>query len=174
MNTYKIKLVGWLLVFPFFLGPLTISAYYTTNQAALKLTENTAIYTVTYKFGVGDRELYMPIMAAEDTAQTKTDYTALFSIVDEDDKPAVPSISNAIVLTSSKDVTIKDNQYYLKPNKTATFTLIALVTFKDNPQRDLSLLVTHLPFTMIVDGETFPNQLNPSELSHYRTPEIAW
>jgi hypothetical protein len=35
-----------------------------------------------------------------------------------------------------------------------------------------SLQVTSLPFTMIENGVSYPNELNVTELDHYKTPAV--
>jgi hypothetical protein len=167
------KLALGLFVFSFLL-PLASEAYFTTAQSATRLTDDTMLYTVTYRFGFLNRELYMPIMAKRADGEAVKQYQAEYAILDEDDRAVTTGSSNAIVLTGDEDVTIKDGQYYLKAGKAAEFTLVALLTLPKTAQQDadLSLLVTHLPFTTVMAGTPLHAQLNPSELQYYRTPEI--
>lgn len=172
MNTLKFKL--FVVVFAFFMLPDITMAYFTTNQTATQLTNDTILYTITYKFGFSGRELYMPIGAIRDNNSTSSSPYLEYTILD-DDTPVEIGTSAGLVFSSDKDVQIKDNQYYLAPNRAAEFTLVTFLKIpeeKQNKGLDLSLLVTRLPFTMVKDGKVIPAYLNPSELQYYRTPKI--
>lgn len=175
MNTHKLKLAGWLLVFSFCL-PLTTFAYTTTNQTATRITNDTVLYTITYRFGFLNRDLYMPIIASRATPTEKTSPLAAFSVVDKENAVVTTGTVNGIVLTSNTTVEIKDNQYFLPAGQAADFTLVALANIPHTAEtqgKELSLLVTHLPFTMITsDKKHIAAQLNPSELQYYRTPGV--
>lgn len=171
MNSRKLKLFGVFTALSL-LAPATSEAYFTTNQSAYKLTDTTALYTVTYKFGFAERGLYMPIMAERDNSDETAQYQAKYQILDQADEVITTGMSNGLVLTSSPDVDIKDGQYYLEPGESASFTLIALLTLNKAAVSETALLVSHLPFTMEIDDKLVPNQLNPSELQYYRTPSV--
>lgn len=174
MNTHKMKVTGLLFALFILLLPADSKAYFTTAQSATKLTDDTILYTITYQFGFADRELYMPIMTKRTDGAEAKQYLAEYSILDSSDVVMNTGISNALVLTSSTAVEIKDGQYYLEPGEAASFTLFALLTIPAEQQTNekYSLLMTQLPFTMIKDDKTTMSHLNPSELQYYRTPEV--
>jgi hypothetical protein len=173
MKIDKFKLLV-LLAFFSFLSPAITEAYFTTAQSATKLTDDTILFTVSYRFGFSDRELYMPIMAIRDTIGSTTQNTARYTILDKNDQALRGGTSNAIVLTDLAKAEIRDDQYYLEPGEVATFTLVALLTIpaEEQPNEKWSLLMSHLPFTTIKDGKALFQHLNPSELQYYRTPEV--
>lgn len=177
MNTHKLKLAGWLLVFSFSL-PLTADAYTTTSQTAVRITDDTVLYTITYRFGFLNRDLYMPIIAKRGVQIEDKSPLAGFSVVDKKDAVIAAGTVNGIVLTSSKDVEMKENQYFLPAGKVAEFTLVTLATIPlsaETSGKELSLLVTHLPFIMVTpEGQHVQARLNPSELQYYRTPNLRW
>lgn len=176
MNIHKMKVAGLLFAFFILLLPADSKAYFTTAQSATKLTEDTIMYTISYDFGFADRELYMPIMAKRTNDSEPKQYLAEYSILNGDDEVVTAGVSNALVLTKSKDVEVKNGQYYLEPGENATFTLVAFLTIPKEQQvsEKLSLLMTQLPFTMIKNDDSVVNaHLNPSELQYYRTPEVS-
>ena len=173
------------------LVPATSEAYLTTNQTATDLGNKQVLFTVTYKFGFLNREVYMPILAKrnKDFADTgtnagysillngKTDAKATSSTMTNADASftlnysVLPGKAQAIVLS---DTEIKDGRYYLPKGKSAEFTLIALVDMSKSASTDeLSLLMTSLPFTMIDKGKALEARLNPSELQYYKTPAVS-
>jgi hypothetical protein len=176
MNMNKMKLqIGALMMLA--LLPNTSLAYFTTAQSATRITTDTILYTVSYKFGFTSRELYMPIIAKRGVEAPTTSPLAGYQIMNDDETVVTTGLSNSIVLTRSKDVKIKNNQYYLPKGKAAEFTLVTLLTIPSEQQTNdlnLSLLVTNLPFTMVQDGASIPTHLNPSELQYYRTPAISF
>lgn len=170
MKTHKMKLVAWLFVLALFI-PQSSQAYFTTAQSATKLSADTFLFTISYKFGFQNRGLYMPIMAVRDNDATSSPTRAEYAIL-QDGAVISAGLSNAIVLTNDSAVVIKDGQYYLPPGKTATYTLVTLLTIPQTEQDQLSLLMTHLPFTFLIDGAKSNLQLNPTELQYYRTPAV--
>jgi len=175
MNIHKLKLAGCLLVFSFCL-PFTTDAYFTTNQTATRITDDTVLYTITYRFGFLNRDLYMPIVAKRGVQIEEKSPLAGFSVVDKEDVLVTNGTVNGIVLTSSKDIEIKDNQYFLPAGKVAEFTLVSLATIPRSTEtagKELSLSVTHLPFVMVTpEGQRVQARLTANELQHYRTPSI--
>lgn len=174
MNTQKLKLAVWLFVFSFAM-PLSTHAYFTTNQTATKLSENAALFTVSYQFGFADRDLTMPITATRHLTDAGT-FSLGYELLD-DGEPESISISHAVVLASGAGVSIKEGKYVVSAGSSATFTLVVLAILSDEQLRanpDVALQVTKLPFvsTRLSDGHSIPGQLNSSELARYRTPEL--
>ncbi len=172
MNTHKMKLVLGLFVFSFLITPAAAEAYFTTAQSATKITADTTLFTVTYKFGFLNRELYMPIVTERGLQATSTKFSVGYDLLSEDDEVLNIGSMAAIVLADDEDIQIKNGQYYLPQGKSAEFTFIALVTTPAGETTDASLLITHLPFIMVKAGEEVPARLNPSEMQYYRTPEV--
>lgn len=186
----KLYITVTAFLFVAFLTPSVSQAYLTTAQSAVDLGNNTVLFTVTYKFGFLNREVYMPIAAKRNKEFTDkgTDagYSILFngqneaqattSKLNNDDVSVslnysiLPGKARAIVLSNAE---IKEGRYYLPKGKSGTFTLVALVDMsKSENKDDISLLMTSLPFTMIDDKKRIEAKLNPSELQYYITPEI--
>lgn len=173
------------------IAPISTEAYFTTKQTATDLGNNQVLFTVTYKFGSLNRELYMPILAKRNKDFADTGTNAGYSILvngQTDAKATSSTLSNAdanfklnysvlpgkakaIILSDSN---IKDGRYYVPKGKSAEFTLIALVDMsKASSTENISLLMTSLPFTMVEKGKDFEARLNPSELQYYKTPTVS-
>ena len=169
MNMHKMKLAVGLFVLAV-LVPAPASAYLTTDQAAVKLGDSVGLFTVTYSFGHGDRDMLLPIMAVEE-AETAGQVGYVF--LDDDDEVLSEQSAVGIVLTGDETVTVENGQYRIPAGERAAFTLLVLLE-AGATQPDTSLLVSHLPFTMVIDGRSIENQLNDSELQYYRTPELSF
>lgn len=172
MNTNKMKLALGLFVFSCFIIPVSSEAYFSTTQTATKINEHTTLFTVTYKFGFLNRELYMPIIAERNLGTTSSRFSVGYTLLDTEEAIVNAGSATSIVLTTDEDVVIKDTRYYLPQGKSAEFTLVTLVTTPTEVTTDASLLVSHLPFIMVKEGEEIPARLNPSEMQYYRTPTV--
>lgn len=174
MNTKKLKqLVVSLLIFTFL--PFVSEAYFTTSQEAIKINESAALYSITYKFGFSDREVYMPIIALRGSSVPEEGLYAGYTLVNKDKEEITEGKMSGIILTSDKDVQIKNNQYFIPAGKSASFTLVALLSISEkNIDEEVSLLMSQLPFTMIDDDYVISAHLNPSELQYYRTPTLEF
>lgn len=172
MNTNKMKLVLGLFVFSCFIIPVSSEAYFSTAQTATKINERTTLFTVTYKFGFLNRELYMPIIAEQNLSTTSSKFAVGYTILDNQETVLETGSATSLVLTADEDVVIKGARYYLPQGKSAEFTLVTLVTTPTEVTTDASLLVSHLPFIMVKEGEEISARLNPSEMQYYRTPTV--
>lgn len=174
MKNYNFKLPAIIFILTLVL-PTSVSAYFTTNQTATKINEQTILFTVDYQFGFANRELYMPIGATRGEGDLKSPY--LNYVIKNRDEVITTGKTSALVFTKDEDVTIKNAQYHLNPGRSAVFTLVTLITIPDKDiidDLDVSNLVTHLPFTMVLKDETeVPARLNPSELQYYQTPAVS-
>lgn len=178
------------LLFVFSVPGIT-QAYSVTNTSAKDLGNGYALFTVTYKFGFLNREMYMPIVASRNTKYTDTGSNVGYSILINNETGAkastslmqngemsaslnysiLPGKSKAIILSEAE---IKDNHYYLPEGKSETFTLIALVDMNNVvTKNDISLQMTSLPYIMVDDKEQFQTRLTESELTAYKSPTVS-
>ena len=153
--------------------PQDTNAYETTEQTALRINDNTVLYTITYKFGFLNRETYMPIGVVRGLENSSSSSYVGYDILNQDQVYKEGKV-NALVLSSTK---IKDNQYYLPEGKAGYFTLVALVTVPNESlvkEEDLSLKINHLPFTMVKteSGKKTKVYLSSEELEDYVSPRI--
>lgn len=93
----------------------------------------------------------------------------------DDGETSTLGTKSSIVIAEGPGVAVTNGTYFIPAGTAAKLTLYTLVTLSEaeqNTNPDLSVHVTHLPFTMKFAGQTINAQLNPSELSHYQTPEL--
>ena len=171
---FKIKI---LLIALFALAalPQVTFAYFTTNQTATKLDADTFLFTVTYRFGLDDRDLRMPIVSKRGLTSALVPYVGY--VIQNDGKRTVEKgDAYSIVLSDAK---VLGNEYFVPAGKVNTFTLVTVLNLtpemieKADEESKLSLLMTHLPFTMTEEGKDIPARLNPSELQYYKTPALS-
>lgn len=173
MNTPKLKLYTGIICLALLI-PGFSEAYLTTNQSATRINSDTIIFTVSYKFGHGSRDLYMPIGAVRGiTTESNSPYLG-YTIKSGEDTTEAGQVAG-LVLTNDKNVVIKDAEYFIPAGESAEFTLFTIFNIPITEQEnlgDLSLLVSNLSFTMIDESNEIPARLNPSELQYYQTPAV--
>ncbi len=170
MNMKKTKIVLGLLALA--LLPQVSAAYEVTSESAVRLNDNTVLFSITYKFGFLNRDLYMPYQTAreESVFSDKVSY-GFYSEGALLETGAGP----AIVLTDDKDVEVLDGQYYLPRGKNAEFTLVGVLRLDETaPRNALSMHIGNLPFTMVNGDTKTPGRVLPEELNAYRTDSITF
>jgi hypothetical protein len=175
MITSKIKIATLALVL-MVLFPNASNAYFTTNQEAVWLSDNQALFTISYQFGFLNRELFMPIGAERSVGPAdKTPYIG-YELLLNGEKTNLGKTAG-LVLSTDEDVVYQSAEYYTPEGRSAIYTLYVIADFSDTTlpsDAKLSLSLTHLPFTMITrEKETVSAYLNPTELIKYRTPDIT-
>lgn len=144
--------------------PSVSQAYFTANQEAFTLDSTVAYYTVSFKFGHEDHDVYIPINTFRDIKATNTALT--YKIYDTN-KESVDGTGVAIVLSNARVV---DGMYKVSAGRQETFTLFASFTpEKIETDGEYRLEVTSLPFRF---DESQQLRLNPSELQYYTTKYI--
>lgn len=171
--------------------PTTTHGYSVTNSTATDLGNGHALFTVTYKFGFLNREMYMPIKATRNTKFTDKGEDVRYSVLFNGETKAVattskindnnqsyglnysllPGKAKGIVVSSAE---IKNNRYYLPEGRSATFTLVAIVDMNNSQiKENISLQITSLPFILKDGQELKTARLNSSELASYKTEEVT-
>lgn len=169
MNTNKIKLalcaLCGVLLFPSLAG-----AYEVTESNAVKLSDDTVLFSITYKFGFLNRESLYPIRAQQGEADSPR--TLDFQVRSAGEIVSTPV--SAVVLTEDPDVSVRDGMYHLDEGENAEFTLIGLLRLTDDtPRSALELTIERLPYVTINDNTTATGEVRASELPDYRTPQIT-
>lgn len=156
------------------MAPSSAFAYFTTSQTALRLNNETILYTVTYRFGTEKYDMLLPIAALRKGVSTQSTDHLEYSLLSGDKEVMAEGKSNAFVLSNAE---IKDNQYFIPKGESRVLMLVALVNLPNENQNNvnkLSLQVSALPFVLNDGKKAFKNGLNPSELQYYITPEIKF
>jgi hypothetical protein len=166
-NNYLV--IGLLCLFIFFiLGTESTQAYFTTGQAAVAATDKTALYTIDYRFGNFNEDVYMPLFAMRDLPHGSESKSAGYELLENGDTPIGYGTAAGIIFS---DLEIKDDMYLLPAGEIADFTLFVIFTVaEDLAEADYAVHMQELPFYRGEDRE--PNKMNPSELQYYVTPEV--
>ncbi|MEL6804211.1 MAG: hypothetical protein AAFO91_10560 [Bacteroidota bacterium] len=148
---------------------MTSSAYFTTEQSAVRVSESVALYAITYSFGSPREDLFMPIGAERDKANGTAGATVGFEFLEDGRETTTDGTALGIVISDLE--TTEDTYYRIPEGSSGKMTLyVALFLDSEAPEADYALQVTDLPFYR---GETLSRQgLNVYELSHYVTDEI--
>lgn len=150
--------------------PFSSSAYTTSDQQAHRISERAAFFTITYRFGIPNRDFYLPIKAIRDLEAGSDEFAVGFEMLEDGKEPLQNGLANGIVLSNAKVV---GDSYFVPAGQSRTFTLFVLLTTDENePEKDYALHLHWLPFTGVVDGQELNQRLNPSELQYYITPEV--
>jgi hypothetical protein len=174
MKRIYLSALGLALTVILGLPQVTNAAYNTTAQSAQVAGPTTALFTISYAFGMANQAVYMPIMTTRGLV-AETDKTNSFRVgyqIERKDGTVVTTgTANALVLSS---MPISGTMYRIPAGQSTQLTLVALVTLPANtPFSDYRLHVTKLPF--IFSDANNPNDLeglNKYELSQYVTPAV--
>lgn len=151
--------------------PQSSLAYKTTEQSTLRINDNTILYTITYRFGFLNREVYMPIGAVRGLENGTTSPYVGYDILDNG-KAITAGKTSSLVLSKAN---IKNNQYFLPEGKAADFTLVTIVTLPEEMNeegKNTALKINHLPFVMVKDKQVGRTFLNEREMEPYITSVI--
>ncbi len=163
-----------IVLFVSFILPLSSYAYETTSQNAVRLNDNTILFTITARFSYMNHELRMPI-AVERKPETAAAFPNVgYELFTADGKPYTGGTVQAVVLSDSK---IIGTEYALPLSKPGYFTLVALVTLPPDvvateKGKEIHLRTTTQPFTLKKGNILTLSQLSDQQLSGYKTPAI--
>lgn len=172
--TYTIKhtlkptaLITFFLLSFFLFTTSETNAYFTTNQKAVTLKNNTGLFLIEYSFGMGKHEVHMPILAENTTTTSNTRVS--YQIIDDEDIVVSTGTTAGLVL-SNAPLASDTAQYVTPKGESKKFTLAVFFTPEQaNANKKYRLQVTHLPFNF---NGTQQLQLNPSELKYYTTKPL--
>lgn len=172
--TRNISLSGFALTILILCTPLTTFGYYTTDQTVTKVTDQTALYSVTYNFGLANRDVYLPITTQRNLAfaDTQDIQSVGYSFISSTN--GTPTDGTAVGLILS-DAPIVNNMYKIGAGHRANFTLFVVLTLDaDDPKAKYALQVDKLPFIVeSSDSSQEQRELNNYELSNYVTGKVG-
>jgi hypothetical protein len=151
----------------FFSCAAETNAYFTTNQTAIRIDDQHALFAITYKFGSDTEDMYLPALATQDKSGTSSNFDTLtYSFYENGDQVQTTGNSLGIIVSKASFV---DGMYKVEKGTAQSFTLVTLLTTeKSTFEEDYALQVTSLPFTL----GTLSQKLNPTELQYYVTKEV--
>jgi len=151
--------------------PHASEAYFTTNQAAIKLNQTTALFAIEYSFGLEKSDIYMPVLAVRNLTEENSRSTVGYSVREESETVTTEGTAAGIVLSKAP---IVDGMYKLEKGESHKMTLVVLyTTSSDAHEEDYALQMDWLPYNVDHNSGSLQElQLNPSELQYYVTKEV--
>lgn len=148
--------------------PQSTHAYKTTDQAAIRLSDTTTLYLISYEFGFLNRETNLPIAAFRDNLSDNK-AVVQFNVVDEAGNIDTKGTTYGLVVS---DRTILNNKYHLDEGRAGKFTLVVIRTNEAREIKPLAVAITNLPMVLVKDGVEKDFALAESELKPYITPFV--
>ena len=151
--------------------PHTSNAYFTQTQTESTLTPITALYTITYSFGLPNQDLYMPLTSERNGMHGESESTLGYTIRNGNEDVVTEGNTASFIYSTAE---IKNGMYFIPKGSVASFTLVTLFrTQEGTPTENYSMLVENLPFLVDIEASTLQvRDLNPSELQYYTTNAV--
>lgn len=151
--------------------PTTSQAYFSTGQTADAVTNNTALYSVTFYFGFADKDVYIPITTQRTTTNDITNRSVGYTFETREQGDPEAGVSAGIVIS---DADIVNGMYVVPAGHTKSFTLYTILTLDTNtPAEKYRMQVTNLPYTLVSDTKSQELGLGPTGLFAYRTKQVG-
>ena len=132
--------------------PHGAEAYFTTSQSALKLSENTALYTIEYVFGLEDHDLYMPVVAERGLSHGSDEKKLGYIFTEDTDAVQTQGTSAGLVLSSAPLI---DGMYKIAKGTAQKMMLFVILTADQSvTEEDFALQVQHLPYYVEKENES--------------------
>lgn len=148
-----------------FISATPASAYSTSEQTAVRLTDTHVLYTITYDIGFLNRGTYAPMIANTGRIANEISYEI------RDEAGVAKSVPSAGFILADNAV-VENNFYRLEYGKKSDFTLVVIATIPESETAH-SLKITKLPFILIdKDNTTRLSDFEPNTLGDYQTPAI--
>ncbi len=155
-----------LAAFLMLLSPSASEAYFTTGQTATMLNAQNAVFTISYKFGHDDKDMYLPATAIRTNSPLADGTTLTYGFYENGDYSKENGVAQAVILSKAP---IVNGMYKIAKGTVETFTLLALLSTETTElEADYALHVDVLPFMIEKENQ----HLNPSELQYYTTKEV--
>ncbi len=159
----------------FFIGCLTVGtlgftasvqAFTVTDQSVTRLTDDTVLFSVTYRFNFLNREARTSLLALP-TGTTMNVPAVQYSLVDAEGAVVAGVKSHSLVLS---EAAVRGNEYYLPEATPGFFRLISIVRLEPNFVAErLALQVDSIPLTLIAGDEVSSGRVPDEYLEPFRT-----
>lgn len=155
--------------------PHAASAHQTSAQSAVQLTDDTFMFTIDFRFGVLNRDVALPLLAARMPSVVEDMAALQYQLVDSNGEVVEGGQTSSIVI--GDESLVSDYQYVLPANNPSQFTLLSIV--KLTPAQvtaggDLSMKLNYLPYFLEDDGEYGLASIPTSLLGDHQTPFVSW
>ena len=123
-NIFTVALLGFII-----LSPAVSQAYEVTDRQVTRLSDTLTMYTLEFKFGFLNADMWMPMAASKTIKEGNT--------------------TSSVVLSSAE---IEDKKYFVPMRKNGTFTLLVIEEHEVGKSKG-SVSVDTLPITIQEKGE---------------------
>jgi len=149
--------------------PASSYAYQATAATAVKLSDDTLLFTITSRFSYMNYSLRLPLLAKREGELGKAFPAVGYALYTETGELYTEGEATAIVLSSAELV---GAEYVTPLNKAGSFTLLSILKLpKALPEgTTLYMRTTTQPYTLMKDGVLRPGQLDQGQLSTHKTP----
>ena len=158
----------FLLAFTLLL-PLTSSAYTSTKQTAIQLSEQRSVYMIEFAFGTRFNDFYIPIRAVKDVPYNSERDVLGYSVIADRTRIAQEVETRSMVISNLEVV---DNTFYRIPaGQSGVLTLVTeVVVPTDIPDSEYLVQVNSLPHYVGEDRDR--RTVNSVELRNFISPGI--
>ena len=152
----------------FLLVPASTSAYTSTAQHAIQISDTQALYTVEFGFSTRENDFFIPIQAVANVPYGSDRDVVGFSVIEDRAGVATDVTTHSIILS---DAEVVDGMYRIPAGETQLFTLVTFVTVpSDRPDAEYLIQVTSLPHYVGIDRER--RFVNDVELRSFISPGV--
>jgi len=144
-------------------NPHSVAAFDVGTTSAQRLTPEYTLFTISYRFGFLNRELFMPIHTERNPSGRGT--SVGYTIRTANGTPYTSGETAAIVLASSS---LREHRYYTPPGRNTDFTLAVIVKDSSLPAGSY-LTIDQLPFTLKDGALTVQAAVSPEQRAAYRS-----
>ena len=170
MQNILIRSAGiWGLGLLLFAAPFFASAYTSTNQTVIQLSEQRALFLIEFAFGTRFNDFYIPIQAIRGEAYgSDVDVLGYDIIADRAGSTTVGTTRSMVI----SDLEVVDNAFYRIPaGSNGVFTLVTeLVVPEGIPDSEYLVQVTSLPHYVGEDRDR--RTVNHIELREFMSPGV--
>lgn len=145
------------------------AAYEASAGNGYRITEESALYQVTFEWGFTGRDVLIPVFATRGLGATEATSTLGYEFITENGLRTKDGLGAALVLA---DAPIENGYYRLKSGEIKTFTVLGIFTHEPSITSKYAFAVSGLPFIIEKGGSQSHTALNARELTGFVTNPI--
>ncbi len=143
----------------------TIGAHHDEHTKVVRLSDNTAMYVITYEFQAGSDPYFLPLLTKNAVPYGSKSNFVGYTAVQDGAMVTTGYKSSGLVLSS---LPIENGKYRIEPLKRGTAMVVVFITKTGDSGSDVGLQLTNIPY--YVDKEL--TLVDEADLEHYSTDAI--
>ena len=141
-------------------------AFSVTDQSVVRLSDDTVLFSLTYRLNFLNREAQTPLLALPSSAPAVVP-AVRYSFVDADDRVVSGVQSHSLVLS---DTAVRGRAYHLPEATPGLFRLVSIVRLQPDFTADsLTLRIDQVPLTLLDAGVATSGRVPDTYLPDFRT-----